>query len=88
MSPTGKDRPQDAARAAEIVREYGPFAGADRVAGVTHDGQHVWAATGSRLAPRTAAGAVSITTNGAGTSAADCATLARRVRMGGMASAG
>lgn len=38
-----------AARAAEIVREYGPFAGADKIAGVTHDGRHVWAATGSRL---------------------------------------
>ncbi|MBX9964258.1 MAG: hypothetical protein K2Y35_14455 [Burkholderiales bacterium] len=36
-------------RAAEIVREYGPFAGSDSVAGVTHDGRHVWAATGSRL---------------------------------------
>ncbi|HTT12496.1 MAG TPA: hypothetical protein VMG60_16565 [Burkholderiaceae bacterium] len=36
-------------RAAEIVREYGPFPGADRIAGVTHDGRHVWAATGPRL---------------------------------------
>ncbi len=35
--------------AAEVVREYGPFAGADQVGGVTHDGRHVWAATGSRL---------------------------------------
>ena len=35
--------------AAEIVREYGPFAGADRVHGVTHDGRHVWAATGAEL---------------------------------------
>ncbi|WP_082576884.1 PQQ-binding-like beta-propeller repeat protein [Acidovorax sp. Root70] len=34
---------------AEIVREYGPFAGADSVSGVTHDGQHVWAATGAHL---------------------------------------
>jgi glutamine cyclotransferase len=31
------------------VREYGPFPGADSVAGVTHDGQRVWAATGTRL---------------------------------------
>ena len=46
---SSKDRPQATARAAEIVREYGPFAGADRVAGVTHDGQRVWAATGARL---------------------------------------
>ena len=37
------------ARAAEIVREYGPFAGADRIAGVTHDGRRVWAATGAKL---------------------------------------
>lgn len=36
-------------RAAEIVREYGPFAGAERVHGVTHDGRNVWAATGAGL---------------------------------------
>ncbi|RXZ37029.1 hypothetical protein D9O50_08565 [Oxalobacteraceae bacterium CAVE-383] len=35
--------------AAEIVREYGPFPGVAQVAGVTHDGQRVWAATGDRL---------------------------------------
>jgi len=34
---------------AEIVREYGPFAGASKIAGVTHDGQRVWAATGAAL---------------------------------------
>ena len=34
---------------AEIVREYGPFAGADNVAGVTFDGLHVWFASGDRL---------------------------------------
>ncbi len=39
----------DLADAAEIVREYGPFPGTDRVAGVTHDGRHVWAATGGAL---------------------------------------
>ncbi len=44
-----KDGPQVKARAAEIVREYGPFAGAASVAGVTHDGQHVWAALGASL---------------------------------------
>ena len=38
-----------AARPAEIVREYGPFAGADKVAGVSHDGQRVWFAGGARL---------------------------------------
>jgi glutamine cyclotransferase len=34
---------------AEIVGEYGPFPGGDRVHGVTYDGQHVWFATGDRL---------------------------------------
>jgi glutamine cyclotransferase len=47
---TGENkRPQAAARAAEIVREYGPFEGAERIHGVTHDGQRVWAATGAKL---------------------------------------
>ncbi|HTW49566.1 MAG TPA: hypothetical protein VMD92_16545 [Acidobacteriaceae bacterium] len=36
-------------RAAEIVREYGPFPGADRVNGVTWDGEHVWFASGEKL---------------------------------------
>ena len=35
--------------AAEIVREYGPFAGAERVNGVTYDGRQVWFASGDRL---------------------------------------
>jgi glutamine cyclotransferase len=34
---------------AEIVREYGPFAGADHVHGVTFDGQSVWFAAGDKL---------------------------------------
>jgi glutamine cyclotransferase len=34
---------------AEIVREYGPFPGADRVNGVTYDGQQVWFASGDKL---------------------------------------
>ena len=34
---------------AEIVREYGPFAGVDHVHGVTFDGRHVWFAAGDRL---------------------------------------
>ena len=38
-----------AARSAEIVREYGPFAGAANIGGVTHDGRSVWAAAGDRL---------------------------------------
>src|SRR5258706_3514972 len=35
--------------AAEIVREYGPFPGVDKVGGVTYDGQHVWIAAGDKL---------------------------------------
>lgn len=34
---------------ADIVREYGPFAGVEGVHGVTHDGEHVWFASGDRL---------------------------------------
>lgn len=34
---------------AEILREYGPFEGADKVAGVTFDGGNVWFASGDRL---------------------------------------
>jgi glutamine cyclotransferase len=34
---------------AEIVREYGPFPDADRVHGVTYDGQNVWFAAGDTL---------------------------------------
>ncbi|ROZ78868.1 PQQ-binding-like beta-propeller repeat protein [Ramlibacter sp. WS9] len=36
-------------RMAEIVREYGPFPGVDKVAGVTHDGTQVWFASGDKL---------------------------------------
>src|ERR1700734_1892443 len=35
--------------AAKIVREYGPFPGAERVHGVTYDGRHVWFASGDKL---------------------------------------
>ena len=35
--------------AAQIVREYGPFAGADRVNGVTYDGRQIWFASGEKL---------------------------------------
>ena len=35
--------------AAEIVHEYGPFPGIDRVHGVTYDGQNVWFASGDKL---------------------------------------
>ena len=48
-APTARPTTQAAARSAEIVREYGPFTGAERIHGVTHDGQRVWAATGTKL---------------------------------------
>jgi glutamine cyclotransferase len=34
---------------AEIIREYGPFPGADNVAGITYDGKNVWFASGTKL---------------------------------------
>lgn len=34
---------------ADIVREYGPFDGAGRVNGVTHDGRQVWASVGDQI---------------------------------------
>jgi len=34
---------------AEIVREYGPFPGVERVGGVTYDGRQVWIAAGDKL---------------------------------------
>jgi glutamine cyclotransferase len=48
-STTDKTTGQVPARAAEIVREYGPFDGAEDIAGVTYDGRRVWAATGSKV---------------------------------------
>jgi glutamine cyclotransferase len=44
-SPQGSSNSKAAVHAAEIVREYGPFAGSERIHGVTHDGHRVWAAT-------------------------------------------
>jgi glutamine cyclotransferase len=35
--------------AAEIIHEYGPFAEADRVNGVTFDGERIWFAAGDKL---------------------------------------
>lgn len=35
--------------AAEIIREYGPFPGADHVHGVSYDGRNVWFASGDKL---------------------------------------
>lgn len=34
---------------AEVIREYGPFPGTTKVAGVTYDGRSVWFATGDAL---------------------------------------
>ncbi len=34
---------------AEIIQEFGPFPGADRVHGVSYDGQSVWFASGDKL---------------------------------------
>ena len=48
-SRTLDPQPETAARPAEIVREFGPFAGASAVHGVSYDGRQVWAATGTRL---------------------------------------
>lgn len=45
MTTTGKNRSNTQSRPAEIVREYGPFAGSERIHGVSHDGHNVWAAT-------------------------------------------
>lgn len=41
--------PHPTTSAAQIVREYGPFGEGTPVHGVTHDGERVWAATGTRL---------------------------------------
>jgi glutamine cyclotransferase len=34
---------------AEIIGEYGPFPGIEKVNGVTYDGQHIWFASGDKL---------------------------------------
>jgi hypothetical protein len=49
MTRTKPQTKEATPRPAEIVREYGPFAGAERIHGVTHDGHHVWAAAGAKL---------------------------------------
>jgi glutamine cyclotransferase len=46
---TRKAAAEPTARAAEIVREYGPFPDAANIGGVTYDGRHVWAAAGAKL---------------------------------------
>lgn len=49
MKPNQDKSAKARVRAAEVVREYGPLAGDGPVHGVTHDGRHVWAATGAKL---------------------------------------
>lgn len=50
MSTKNSSTPRETpAQPAEIVREYGPFAGATSVAGVSYDGVRVWTATGAQL---------------------------------------
>jgi len=54
MSPTtvssGKSIDEiPVARAADVVREYGPFEGTPPIGGVTYDGHHIWAAAGSAM---------------------------------------
>src|SRR6202000_3474114 len=34
---------------AAVIREYGPFPGADRVNGVTYDGKQIWFASGEAI---------------------------------------
>ena len=46
---TESSRHEAPVRAAEIVREYGPFADSPKVNGVSHDGRRVWAALGATL---------------------------------------
>ena len=42
MKTTTQSKPKQA----EILREYGPYPGVDKVHGVTFDGEHVWFARG------------------------------------------
>jgi glutamine cyclotransferase len=49
MTKTEVTRRKPTVRPAEVVREHGPFAGVERIHGVTHDGHQVWVATGSQL---------------------------------------
>jgi glutamine cyclotransferase len=45
MATTLKSKP----RQAEILRDYGPYPGIDRIHGVTFDGAHVWFARGASI---------------------------------------
>src|SRR5262245_38356356 len=45
MATTRRSKP----RRAEIIREYGPYPGIDKINGVTFDGAHVWFARGEGI---------------------------------------
>ena len=45
MNTTSKSKP----RQAEILREYGPYPGVEKIGGVTFDGSHAWFARGESL---------------------------------------
>lgn len=62
---------------AEIVREYGPFPGVERVHGVTFDGDRVWFAGGEKLA------AIDPASGCASSPSRPTATAKRRPRDGG-----
>lgn len=49
MATRKKNPGMTGSRPAEIVREYGPFAGTEDIAGVTFDGTHVWFARGESI---------------------------------------
>jgi glutamine cyclotransferase len=49
MGTNTRSSAQATSRPAEIVREFGPFAGVTQVHGVSYDGRNVWAATGAQL---------------------------------------
>lgn len=49
MTSKAENYSKTSTQKAEIVREFGPFEGADYIAGVTYDGKQVWAATGKKL---------------------------------------
>jgi glutamine cyclotransferase len=49
MNPPIEEDAKMSRSKAEIIREYGPFAGADNVGGVTFDGHNVWFAGGDKL---------------------------------------
>jgi glutamine cyclotransferase len=45
MKTTSRSKPKQA----EILREYGPYPGMEKIGGVTFDGKHVWFARGESL---------------------------------------